>query len=326
MVHCDACGVVAVPEEHLPVTLPEDLFQGHPRYGLSDHPGFRNVSCPRCQRPARRETDTLDCYFDVVWCFLACATRLDDDFAFRPSDFSAWMPVDWFHNGLDSFLYAHLYRFIGRVLFEMGILSDPEPIRRYYGHDAVLASGKKMSKHHGNVVAPSEIIQRMGADVLRLHILWAANPLKSVEWSDAHVDRAQRLLTTVWDLIIPHAEMIHRAQEATSSPSMEPRFGALERCLQRTVRRVTAFLEDYRYNACLEELHACLNQLVNFAKTKADGVDGGEEARASFARAARTFILLLTPFAPHLCEEVWERMGGEGLAATTPWPQVISGK
>ncbi|HSK79272.1 MAG TPA: class I tRNA ligase family protein, partial [Thermoanaerobaculia bacterium] len=319
ILYCETCGVVPVPDRDLPVLLPKALAEEPPgRYGLRNYPEFVHASCPRCGRDARRETDTLDCYFDVVWCFLACSTRLDDSFAFRAEDFAPWMPVDWFHNGLDSFFYAHLYRFLGRVLFDMKILAHPEPVRRYSGHDAVLSAGRKMSKHHGNVVAPDIILDQVGADVLRVHILWAARPLKSMEWSDTHLERARRFLETVWDLVGERAGLVreHGAGEPPAKGSA--RSQSLERLLARTVERVTVFLEDYRYNACLEEINTFVKTLAGFARgLGADPVD-----RAAFARSARLLVLLLSPFAPHLSEELWEQIGGEGLAATAPWPRV----
>jgi leucyl-tRNA synthetase len=338
MIFCDGCGVVPVPEEDLPVELPPDLFEpADPErgYGLAHHPTFAEVPCPRCDRPARRETDTLDCYFDVIWCFLACATRLDEDFGFRPEDFHRWMPVDWFHNGMDSFFYAHLYRFLGRVLYDLGFLEEPEPMRRYQGHDAVLRDGKKMSKHHGNVVAPDEILDSHGADVLRVHVLWSANPLKSVEWSAEHLERARRFLLSVWELLVPSAGLIREGFQGWKLPPLQGAAGGLARFLRRTVDRVTVFLEDYRYNACLEELNVLVKRMRSFARQRFGELDDGgpekvtpgeigegvsAEDAAVFAAAARSVVLQLAPFAPHLGEELWRRIGGEGLVATADWP------
>ena len=338
MILCESCGVVPVPAEDLPIELPADLFTpADPErgYGLAGHPDFPDVPCPRCQRPARRETDTLDCYFDVIWCFLACATRLDDDFRFRPQDFHRWMPVDWFHNGMDSFFYAHLYRFLGRVLYDLGFLEEPEPMRRYHGHDAVLRDGRKMSKHHGNVVAPDEILASHGADVLRVHVLWSANPLKSVEWSAEHLERARRFLLSVWDLVVPTAGVVREGFQGWELPPVKGAAAGLARFLRRTAQRVTVFLEDYRYNACLEELNVLLKRMRSFARQRFGAHDDGtprevgagaigdrvpREDAAVFAAAVRCVVLQLTPFAPHLGEELWHRIGGEGLAATAHWP------
>lgn len=309
VVHCAACGAVAVPEAELPVKLPAWRPELAASGSLAAAEDFVGAACPRCRAPARRETDTLDCYFDVIWCFLACATRLDERFRFRAEDFAAWMPVSWFHNGVDSFFYAHLYRFIGRVLHEMGILADPEPIARYHGHDAVLAKGRKMSKHHGTAVSPDELIERVGADVLRVHVLWSANPLKKMEWSDTGCEKAERLLGMVWRLVAPRAERIRAHLAASPDPLARP----LNRHLARPVQRVTALLDDYRMNGCLEEISLLIARLER-------AWTSDEPPLEIVATSALTFLRLLAPFAPFMCEELWERIGGPGLIVRAPWP------
>lgn len=327
IVYCATCGEVPIPEEGLPVLVPswDKAADSNGKYSLGSCSEFLHTNCPQCGRSAQRETDTLDCYFDVIWCFLACSTQLDARFRFSPDDFKSWTPVDWFHNGLDSFFYAHLYRFIGHVLFEMGILSQPEPIRHYYGHDAVLTAGKKMSKHHGNVVSPDEILRGMGADVLRIHVLWAARPLKSIEWSDVNIERAKCLLEAVWNLVESQAALIRQAAAGADCRILKPRSHPLEDSIARTIQRVTFFLEHYRYNACLEEIHCLLKQLSVFAKEDVDVSGVQEETRQLIDDGVRILLLILAPFAPHLCEELWERIGGEDLVATTPWPTIRSG-
>jgi leucyl-tRNA synthetase len=323
IIHCATCGEVAVPEEALPVVVPKTVGDARPG-GLAALPGFAEADCPRCGKPARRETDTLDCYFDVIWCFLACAGKLDEGFAFQPSDFAEWMPVDWFHNGLDSFFYVHLYRFIGHVLHEMGILSDPEPIRRYVGHDAILQGGRKMSKHHGNVVSPDELLEAVGADTLRVQVLWAANPLKSVEWSDSGLLRAQRLMVEAWALVLQSEKFGSggagdRVVTAGAQPS------ALDRVVSRSIRRITSFLEHYQYSGCLQELQNLLQRLSLEVERLGKSRDQGQP-RESIVNGIRCFVLLLSPFAPHMAEEMWQRLGGPGLVATACWPDIPIGQ
>jgi leucyl-tRNA synthetase len=315
IIHCEQCGEVPVPEQALPVRLPP-LQAKMPPGGLGVLPGFSATQCPQCGQPARRETDTLDCYFDVVWCFLACANGLRGDFKFQASDFSEWMPVDWFHNGLDSLFYMHLYRFLGRVLYELKILPDPEPIRNYVGHDAVLLQGRKMSKHHGNVVSPDEMIRRIGADVLRVQVLWAANPLKSVEWSEDGLQRATRLLQGIWRLVATQAEHASRRDRSPVDPGAKPL--PLDRVSARTVRRVTEFIERYQFAGCLQEIQGLLRRLEGEVEKLKDGVSATLH-RQSFGRGVRSLILMLAPFAPHMAEELWQRIGGEGLIATADW-------
>jgi len=315
IIHCESCGEVAVPEEALPVRLP-DLPPRTAPGGLRAVSGFVETTCPKCGRPARRETDTLDCYFDVIWCFLSCAARLNEDFAFRAADFAQWMPVDWFHNGLDSFFYMHLYRFIGHVLHEAGLLAEPEPIRRYVGHDAVLLHGRKMSKHHGNVVAPDAILAAVGADVLRVQILWAANPLKSVEWTETGLKRAEQLLAEA-RRVVEHALRLGLpppcagASDLGSSP--------LQRAIDNAVRRVTEFLERYQYGGCLQEIQGLIHRLSD-ALERLEATGGDPRLRGTLSGGMGRLLRLLAPFAPHLAEEMWERIGGGGLVATASWP------
>ena len=320
IVHCAVCGEVPVPMDALPVRVPPRPPNAAPG-GLAAVPDFAATECPRCGAAARRETDTLDCYFDVVWCFLGCAARLDDEDPFDPANAARWMPVDWFHNGLDSFFYMHLYRFIGRVLYEMGILADPEPIRRYAGHDAVLLGGRKMSKHHGNTVAPDEVVERVGADVLRLQILGAANPLKSVEWTAAGLDRAQRLLDDAWALVC------RLAGDARAVDAEPPRANGtqspLERAVHQAVRRVTAFLERYQFGGCLQEIAGLVQRLATAVDRLDRRPDDAQLLRAA-VDGVRRLVLVLAPFAPHAAEEMWERLGGAELVAVTPWPDAES--
>jgi leucyl-tRNA synthetase len=315
IVHCEQCGEVPVPEQALPVRVPA-LTPNMAPGGLAALPGFVSTECPHCGRPAQRETDTLDCYFDVIWCFLACANGLRPDFKFQASDFADWMPVDWFHNGFDSLFYMHLYRFLGHVLHRAGVLPEPEPIRSYVGHDAVLLDGRKMSKHHGNVVSPDDVIARVGADVLRVQVLWAANPLRSVEWSQVGLQRAKRLLMDIWKLVDGQAAQLRAP--ADLMPKEENRAPLpLDRALARAVRRVTEFLDRYQYAGCLEQIQTLLRTLESESGRLKDRSSGFQQ---SFANGIRSLLIMLAPFAPHLAEELWERIGGEGLLACAAWP------
>lgn len=315
IVHCGQCGEVAVPEHGLPVRLPA-LMPNMPPGGLATLADFATTECPRCGQAARRETDTLDCYFDVIWCFLACASGLKPGFSFKAADFAAWMPVDWFHNGLDSFFYMHLYRFLGRVLHEMGIVADPEPIRGYVGHDAVLLHGRKMSKHHGNVVSPDAIVARNGADVLRVQVLWSANPLRSVEWSEEGLRRASRLLSDIWELVAAYIRHVRATPEQSRRDGSGGRL-PLDRSAARAIRRVSEFLNRYQPAGCLQEIQSFQRQL----ETELLRADAGDAARErSLARGIDALVIMLAPFAPHVAEELWEQLAGDGLVSMAPWP------
>ncbi len=311
-VHCQQCSPLPLAVTKLPVLLPE-IPAGGLRDGLAGLDDFVATTCPKCGGAARRETDTLDCYFDVIWCFLGCATLLDENFDFRPADFDAWVPVDWFHNGLDSYFYMHLYRFLGHVLHDIGILSEPEPFRSYFGHDVVTMHGPKMSKHHGNVVDPLKILETVGADVLRVHILWSANPNKSFEWSDEGLQRACALLADIRSLVDTEVDIDDTPPSGQpSQPTL-----ALARQIERGIRRATAFLNRYRYSGSLHEIHRLAQALKRAAQN-----DLTEDAplAAAFARGRGCLLRLLAPFAPHVAEEAWEQLGQPGLIATACWP------
>ncbi|MDJ0626793.1 MAG: class I tRNA ligase family protein [Rhodobacter sp.] len=301
VIHCPDCGAVPVPGHALPVPLPDAGAAAAP-----------DVSCPACAGPARRDSDTLDCYFDVIWCFLACASKLGPDFSFRKEDFDPWMPVDWFHNGIDSFLYLHLYRFLGLVLHEAGFLDGPEPILRYHGHDSVLLDGRKMSKSHGNVVSPKVAVERHGADALRLHILNAANPASRVDWSDRDLTYCDTLLARIDALVRCNTEVIvDGLADADAGPHPK-----LNRATAGVSRKITQMIENYRYRACIAELVKCLELLERYAGSGSFD----RETRRGFALATRRLLVLLAPFAPHIAEELWSAIGGAGLIATTDWP------
>ncbi|POF29679.1 class I tRNA ligase family protein [Roseibium marinum] len=315
IVHCEHCGTVPVPDAELPVLLP-DIPAGGLRNGLADLRDFICVPCPRCGNEARRETDTLDCYFDVIWCFLACTGLLDENFEFQAGSFTQWMQVDWFHNGLDSFFYMHLYRFLGHALYDMGLLQDPEPFANYAGHNVVTLNGRKMSKHHGNVISPEKVLRSAGADVLRVHVLWSANPNKGFEWSDDGLDRARALLKTVWSLNETAVRIGAQANEPVAGQEQTRASGAVRAKIRRAVRRSTGFLEKYQYSGVLNEIHG-LTRILKAAL--AERHPATDEA---FKDGCDSLIRLIAPFAPHLAEEAWSRHGRTTLlAATTAWPQ-----
>ncbi|MCZ6870233.1 MAG: class I tRNA ligase family protein, partial [Gammaproteobacteria bacterium] len=172
IVYCACCGVVPVPREDLPVCLPETLDWTNGSGALARCESFRETSCPRCGGSARRETDTLDCFFDDIWCFLQPLVTLGRSPGFTRENLGDWLPVDCAQSGLDTCICFHLYRFLGRFLHDRGLLHDPEPIRRFVGNEMVLAGGRKMSKHFGNAVSPESIVREHGADALRVAMLW----------------------------------------------------------------------------------------------------------------------------------------------------------
>ena len=331
VVHCNACGCVPVPEDDLPVRLPDGLDWSLGSGMLAACPAFLETSCPQCGEPARRETDTLDCYFDDIWCFLARLVPADR-FSFTRADLASWMPVDRFHSGLDTFFYLHLHRFLGAVLHEEEILEHREPIRSYLGHEMVLFDGRKMSKHLGNAVSPAAALRKYGADALRVGILWAASPQRRLAWERELPARAFTFLESVWALY-RHCVKTVAEPAASSSRSAgrtgEPAAGdltasraarALRAAAETAIKRVGTYIDEYRPNAAIQDLFLLLRRIERFAIPRIES----RRVSAADARELRTvlldFVVALCPFAPHLAEELWCLLGEEPFVCLARWP------
>jgi len=322
IVHCEACRAVPVPESALPVRLPEDLDWSVGAGALAAHPDFVRTRCPRCDGPARRETDTLDCFFDDVWCQLSCLLPVGPHPDFRAARVRAWLPVDCFHSGFDTAAYLHLHRFLGAVLAESGELDDPELIRGHFGHEMVLARGRKMSKHLGNAVSPSEILRRRGADPLRVGILWASRPHKAVDFRPQIIDRAERLLSSVHALYSLAAEMRLDRSPATPSPTPPSRSALeLKRRALRSAERIGGFIEGYRPHAAIAELNGLVGQMERFALPRLSTSRLSTADRGLLRETLEAFAVLLCPFAPHLAEEAWHLLGNASLVVHQRWPE-----
>ncbi|MCZ6695244.1 MAG: class I tRNA ligase family protein, partial [Acidobacteria bacterium] len=324
IVHCDTCGPVPVPRSLLPVRLPEDLDWSLGSAALASHPSFAATVCPRCTRPARRETDTLDCFFDDIWCFLSCLSPLGPEFDLGAPDVRAWMPVDRFHSGLDTFHYLHLHRFLGLLLDEWNVLPGPEPIRSYMGHEMVLSGKRKMSTHLGNTVSPDGPLDRPGADAVRVAVLWAAGPLRPMVWSNERLERAAAFLDTVHRLntqwtSVPRAV---RGIAIGGLPSRAARSLAGE--VMRAMTRVGKFIEEYRPNAAVEEMAQVAVRLDTFVGRR---VSTGRLRSADveeLAGALRDYAIALSPFAPHLAEEIGRLHEAGSLICLRRWPHPVA--
>lgn len=331
LVYCSACGWVPVPEDELPVRLPDGLDWSQGAGSLASCAEFIETICPVCGAPARRETDTLDCYFDDIWCFMACLVPMER-FSFTRADLASWMPMDRFHSGLDTFFYLHLHRFLGAVLCEEEILGSRKPITSYLGHEMVVLNGRKMSKHLGNTISPRAILRKYGADTLRVGILWAASPQRRIAWDRELPERANAFLDGVWDLYRRCAEPVagpaginpgapERTGEpaaGTQAPSRAVR--ALRGAATGVVARVGQYIDDYRPNAAIQELFLLFRRIDRFVTPRIESrrlsdVDAGE-LRAVLMDS----IVALCPFAPHLAEEIWCLLGREPFVCMASWP------
>jgi len=342
VVHCAGCGVVAVPRRDLPVRLPEDVSFDIPGNPLERHPTWKDVPCPRCRRPARRETDTMDTFVDSSWYFARfTAPRATTPTAADEVDY--WMCVDQYIGGVEHAILHLLYsRFFARAmhltghlpakavepfaaLFTQGMVTHeiyqtrdprglplfhlPEEVERGEGSARLRATGApvevipsaKMSKSKKNVVDPSDIVARFGADTARWFMLSDSPPERDVEWTAAGAEAAHRHLARLW-------RMAEEARETTAAgPAGED--AALARALHRTIRDVTETIEGFGFNRAVAALYAFANTL----QRSAAGAAARRQALATLAR-------LMAPMTPHLAEEMWAMAGGEGLCAAAPWP------
>ena len=340
MLYCDQCGLVPVPEEQLPVTLPLDVpFTGREGNPLAKHETFVHATCPQCGGAARRETDTMDTFVDSSWYFLRFITPRDDEKIFDTKLVDRWLPVDQYIGGIEHAILHLLYaRFITRTLYDMGLLSFEEPFTRlfnqgvitkegfkdahgswvspsdvqwrdgkaYRGDEEVTPEVTKMSKSRLNVVPPDELIAKFGADTERVYTLFIAPPEKEAAWSDEGVVGAYRFLGRVWHMGVQIAAAIGSGQAAETQPPT-----AVVRKLHQTIDAVTSRIERFEFNTAI-------SALMEFSNTLGEAVHagGGAELRPAF----EALLQLLHPFAPHATEELWAMFGNEGFILTSRWP------
>jgi leucyl-tRNA synthetase len=306
IVHCDECGVVPVPESDLPVLLPhieegEWLPREDGRSPLANVDEFVNTTCPQCGGPARRETDTMDGFACSSWYFLRFVSPHCQDGPFDPAALAQWGPPDLYVGGAEHAVMHLLYaRFWTKVMADAGIVPfrEPFPALRSQGvmhaRDPETGEVRRMSKSAGNVVTPDSVAATHGADALRIYLLFMAPFENNTVWEEEGIVGAERFLQRVWRLAVHVAD----AGQPTRQPA-----SPLTSQLHRTIRRVTADIETFKFNTAIAALMECLSGLT--AHHQAHGIT--EE----LAKATRTFILLLAPFAPHITEELWERLGGD---------------
>ena len=306
IVHCDTCGVVPVPENELPVLLPEiDDYLPKGRSPLAAAEDWVATTCPSCSGPARRETDTMDTFVDSSWYFLRYADARNDDAAWDQQIVDYWLPVKQYIGGVEHAVLHLLYaRFFTKALNDMGLLGFREPFSRLFTQGMIYRHGAKMSKTKGNVVAPDEAIAEHGADALRLYILYMGPAEHDKEWSDAGIEGTARLLDRIWRLAL---------EVAARGPVDEPPDGALIRTAHRTIDRVSDdILRRFQFHTPIAALFELVNEIY---RVKDDPTRAGEVRFAT-----ETALSLVQPYAPHVAEELWERLGHERLHEQ-PWPE-----
>jgi len=274
---------------------------------LSELPEFYETSCPRCGRPARRETDTMDTFIDSSWYFLRYTDALDDRAPFDPELADRWMAVDQYTGGIEHAILHLLYsRFFQKVLHDAGMVEAIEPFERLFTQGMVMRGGQVMSKSRGNGVAPDDLVAREGADAGRIYEMFIGPPDEDAEWTDEAVAGPVRFLQRVWRL--------------AAEPDVVPVTGSgasgadLRRRTHQAVRRVTDDYLHFRFNTAV----AALMELANAMQ---DHLAAGGERGAEWQESLGVLLRLLNPMAPHVAEELWERTGGQGICADAPWPE-----
>ncbi|MBQ1406947.1 MAG: leucine--tRNA ligase, partial [Eubacterium sp.] len=314
MIYCDDCGWVPEKDENLPVLLPTDVeFTGKGESPITTSKSFIECECPRCGKKARREVDTMDTFLDSSWYFLRYCDPRNEEKVFDKEKVDYWMNVDQYIGGVEHAILHLMYaRFFMMVLHDLGLTSQDEPFRNLLTQGMVLKDGTKMSKSVGNVVSPEEIINRFGADTARLFILFAAPPEKELEWSDAGVEGSYRFLNRVWRLVY---EYITKYGDKSAQPT-EPAEAdkELNYILNRTIKRVTDDISDrFNFNTAISAIMELVNGLYKYKER--DDVNA-----ELLGTAVNDLVILLSPFCPHIAEELWQELGHSEDLVHQAWP------
>ncbi|MGD9904872.1 MAG: leucine--tRNA ligase [Vicinamibacterales bacterium] len=322
MIHCPVDGVVPVPDDQLPVVLPAVAeFSGRGDSPLAHVPEFVEVTCPRCGGPARRETDTMDTFVDSSWYFYRFADAKNDRQPFDPAKVKYWCPVDFYSGGVEHAILHLIYsRFFARVFHDLGMIDHTEPFTHLLTQGMVLKDGHVMSKSKGNVVDPDTMLLKVGADALRLYVMFVAPPEKEVEWTDAGLDGSFRWLARVWRISQQWRDAAVAAAplDAAALTTAEK---AMRRKTHETIRRVTADIDVRKQmNTAVSAMMELVNELYQFTDAQRDTPTA--QAAAVAREAIEALIVLVSPFAPHTAEELWERYGHDGGLAAAGWPGV----
>jgi leucyl-tRNA synthetase len=324
MINCERDGLVAVPDDQLPVLLPEkiEITQqgGSP---LARVPEFVNTTCPKCGGPAKRETDTMDTFVDSSWYFYRYTDAKNAKAPFDPAIVKYWFPIDQYIGGVEHAILHLIYsRFWTKVMYDLGLVKNDEPVQRLFTQGMVIKDGAKMSKSKGNVVSPDDMVARYGADSARMYSLFAAPPDRDLDWQEDGVAGVSRFLGRVWRIVTRHSEMARGGA---------PRSGALDetggntnkgtqllRKLHQTIAKVSLDFEGrWHFNTDV----AAIMELVNEMQAADAQFAAGEIPAPVVRELLRSLVLLLAPFAPFLAAELWEELGGEGAVLRASWPK-----
>ncbi|MBU1276902.1 MAG: leucine--tRNA ligase [Proteobacteria bacterium] len=321
VIHCGKCGQVPVPEAGLPVVLPLDAQL--PETGGSPLPGLDewvNTTCPVCGGPAKRETDTMDTFVESSWYFARYACPRYDQGPLDPGPTDYWMPVNQYIGGIEHAVLHLLYsRFFTKVMRDLGLVKADEPFTNLLTQGMVIKDGSKMSKSKGNVVDPDLMVQRYGADTVRLFILFAAPPEKELEWSDRGVEGASRFLGRLWRMGVAVAEQAAGVEPYQGQDGLPEALKGLHTKTHETIKKVS---EDaggkFQFNTAIAAIMELVNQISLVEQDEA--VAGHAQRAAVLREAVEAAVVLISPMAPHIADELWRRLGHEGYLIDHPWP------
>ncbi|MGD8633385.1 MAG: leucine--tRNA ligase, partial [Anaerolineales bacterium] len=310
MLYCENCGIVPVPEEELPVELPEDIeWKPTGESPLKFHPTWKFTTCPECDGPAERETDTMDTFMCSSWYHLRYLSPHYDQGPFDPQEYDYWMPVDTYTGGMEHATMHLIYtRYFHKAMRDMGITEGPEPMLQLRNQGQILGpDGQRMSKSRGNVIDPDEQVAKYGADAVRAYLMFGYRWTEGGPWSPDNIQGVVRWLNRVWSLVMEAGEPAAGAADQEDERS-------LQRKVHQTIRQVAQDLEQFEFNTVISALMELTNEILA-AKDK------GMAGNAIYEEAVDTLLLLMAPSTPHIAEELWSRRGNEYSIHKQGWPE-----
>ena len=316
IVYCPDCGIVPVAEKDLPVLLPEDIdFKPYGESPLNHLESFYKTSCPNCGKEARREADTMDTFVCSSWYFDRFCSPHESDIPFNREAVDYWMPVDQYIGGVEHAILHLMYaRFFTKFLYDINMLSCEEPFTNLLTQGMVLKEGAKMSKSKGNVVSPEDIIGTYGADTARLFILFASPPERDLEWSDQGVEGSYRFLNRVWRMVNEYADTIREVNIPDNFVELDADARKLRYKTHASIKKVSEDIgERFNFNTAISATMELSNALNSYS-------DNEEQDLPVVKEAINTLLLLLSPFSPHICEELWQLCGNTEGICLQKWP------
>ncbi len=328
MIHCDTCGMVPVPEDALPVLLPEDVeFKPTGESPLKTSESFMNTVCPKCGQPALRESDTMDTFVDSSWYFLRYLNARDDTQAINTELADKWLPVDQYIGGIEHAILHLMYaRFFTKALFDMGEIHFEEPFAQLFTQGMICKRSEKdgnlykMSKSKGNVVSPNELLREYGADTVRLYTLFIGPPAKDAEWKDSAVEGSYRFLNRLWRRVFDNLELLASVKDIKLVISeMESPERELFRKIHSTIEHITSDLDgEFHFNTAIAKIMELMNAMDDLHITD----ESTQTRKAVYRSAMESIVLLISPFAPHIAEELWRELGHTRSTLAEEWPKV----